>query len=77
MDRLRQQILTWTHQLSEVNPNILAVLLAILLLSIVLFIEGLGKKPPTVAASASTGKIVFVDSKGKVRTKEVENKKKD
>ena len=75
MDKIRSQTSSWIHQLSQVNPNILDVLLAIVLISTVLYIESLGKNPPAVAAPASDGKIVFVDSKGNVRTKEVENKK--
>lgn len=75
MDTAQVQIKLWAHRLSEVNPNIMAVMLAALIIPIIFIVDSIGKNPPAVAAPMSNGKLVTVDSKGRVRTREVENKK--
>ena len=75
VDKARFLVRSWVYMLSKINPNIIAILLAICLIPIVLLIDRIGQKPPTSAAPSPMGQIVYVDSKGKVRTKEIETRK--
>ena len=75
MDAAQSQIHSWMNRLSEINPNIIAVLMVVTLIPLIFFVDSIGKTPPIKPATVSNRQIVTVEANGTVRTKEVEPKK--
>ena len=74
MDNVWSQLQLWAHMLLEVNPNIIAISMAVVLVPLIIVIGDIGKNPPA-SKPVHTGKIVTVDTKGRVRERKVEQKK--
>ena len=75
MDAARSQVHFWIHKLSEIHPNIMAILMVAILIPLIFLVDGIGKKPPIKSAATTNRQIVTFDANGTVRTKEVEPKK--